>query len=118
MWNNITWFFRRLKRVWDFLPIIWKGYDFDYWYSIELFRYQLERTANQIEKSDIIVDAPHVVSRIRTAVRLIDIVYKEKYLDDIDWDNDEELKNALDKTDKAERILWKFIEHNIRQWWD
>ena len=118
MWNNITWFFRRLKRGWDFLPIIWKGYDFDYWYSIELFRYQLERTANQIEKSDIIVDAPHVVSRMRTAVKLMDRVYNDYYLEQIDWDDKEGLSRALEQDAKAERILWKFIEHNIRGWWD
>ena len=39
-------FFRKLKRVWDFIPIIWKGDDYDYQYSIDLFKYQLDRTAD------------------------------------------------------------------------
>jgi len=42
------------------------------------------------------------------------------------WDNVEEVKlvhdklfkEAQQKQLKAERILWKFIEHNIRGWWD
>ena len=111
-------FIRRVKRTYAFLPIIWKGYDFDYWYSIELFRYQLERTADQIEKSDIIVDAPHVVSRIRTAVKLLDRVYNDYYLEQVDWDDNSSLEKALKQDAKAERILWKFIGHNIRGWWD
>ena len=41
---------RQIKRVIDFLPIIWKGYDWDYRYAVELFQHQLKRTADQIEK--------------------------------------------------------------------
>ena len=37
--RTIKQFFRRLKRTIDFLPIIWKGFDFDYRYAIELFQY-------------------------------------------------------------------------------
>ena len=40
----IYWFkrkYRQVKRVLDYLPIIWKGYDFDYGYAIELFKHQL-----------------------------------------------------------------------------
>ena len=32
-------FVKRIKRVIDFLPMIWKGEDWDYYYSIELFQY-------------------------------------------------------------------------------
>ena len=111
-------FFRRVKRVIDFLPIIWKGEDYDYYYSIQLFQYQLERTADYIEERGMIVDAPHVVSRMRTAAKLIDRVYNDYYLQQIDWDDKEGLSRALEQDAKAERILWKFIGHNIRHWWD
>jgi hypothetical protein len=80
IWNNITWFFRKLKRVWDFLPHIWRGYDFDYRYSIDLFIYQLERQAkffesNRAYSSTRLRDA----ERIRTAVRLLRKVYDDEY---------------------------------------
>ena len=46
-WQNLTYPIRRkyqqIKRVIDFLPIIWNGFDFDYTYSIQLFKKQLER---------------------------------------------------------------------------
>jgi len=116
-------FFRRVRRVIDFLPIIWKGEDYDYYYSLQLFKYQLERTADYIEKRDFIESAKDVASEIRTATTLLENVYEEKYIDEITAYSNEndtwvELNEALEKQDKAERIVWKFIAHNIRKWWD
>ena len=114
-------FFRRVRRVIDFLPIIWKGEDYDYYYSIQLFQYQLERTADYIEERGHLANADDVVKEIRTATTLLEDVYEEKYLEEIfdknasAWVN---IHKGLQKQDKAERIVWKFIGHNIRKWWD
>ena len=112
-------FFRRVRRVIDFLPIIWKGEDYDYYYSVELFQYQLKRTADFLESDKAFTsDAKATASRIRTAAELLDRVYNDYYLQQIDWDDKEGLSRALEQDAKAERILWKFIGHNIRHWWD
>ena len=154
-------FFRRVKRVMDFLPMIWKGYDYDYRYAIELFQYQLERTADFMESDRVLtVDADIRARRIRTAVELLQKVYDEEYgceyqdklkemygenvLDwsfedtgDGDgssylryryemWDNAEEVQRMMNKLflesqakqKRAEKLVWKFISHNIRYWWD
>ena len=159
--RTIRQFFRRLKRTIDFLPIIWKGFDFDYRYAIELFQYQLERTADFMESDRAnTVDADKRAKRIRTAIALMEKVYEEDYACEYQdklkelygqnvlgfrfepteynndtsylkwefeyWDNAEEIKQVHDKLyseaqlkqQKAERILWKFLEHNIRGWWD
>lgn len=73
-------FFKRVKRVIDFLPIIWKGQDYDYRYALELFQFQLKRLATTIEANDLIEDAKNVSSRINTAVKLIDKVYDDEYI--------------------------------------
>ena len=46
-------------------------------------------------------------------------VYDDGYMSE-EWTNvcDDKIKQAVEKADKAERILWKFIGHNIRKWWD
>ena len=71
--------YRQIKRVFDFLPIIWKGYDWDYKYAIELFQHQLKRTADEIEKNGTHVNKANDVSRIRTAVELMEKVFDEEY---------------------------------------
>jgi len=166
MIQKIKQFIRRVKRIRDFLPIIWKGYDFDYRYSINLFQYQLKRTADFME-SDLAMtmDADIRAKRIRTAVELLQKVYDEEYgceyqdklkeiygekvldwefieLDvksDYDgeplyelkweyekWDNAKEVEETKQKLyeeskakqKRAEELVWKFISHNIRGWWD
>ena len=80
IWNNITWFFRKVKRVWDFLPHIWRGYDFDYRYAIDLFIYQLERQAKFMESNRAYSSTRlREAERIRTATRLLRKVYDDEY---------------------------------------
>lgn len=153
--------YRQIKRTLYFLPIIWKGRDFDYRYSLELFKHQLMRTAIFLESGECYsVDSLKTAKRIRTAVELLDKVYDEEYymeyLDIVKdkygdnavgsfferipggdgshylkynyeyWDNAEEvgafMKSEREKSQKkqrkAERLLWEFISHNIRYWWD
>lgn len=152
-----TW--RQVKRVWDFIPIIWDGADFDYRYAIDLFQYQLRRTANYLDSDNSWGEgASDRAKRIRMVNRLLDKVYsgeysmeyqdkvKEKYGDDIlnmnfelqengnylvVWeydkrDNKDEIKEYLqtellkgmDKENRAHKLVWELIEHNIRNWWD
>lgn len=153
--------YQQIQRVIDFLPIIWRGFDFDYQYSLELFKKQLERQAKFLESDNpYSSDAKHQASRIRTAIQLMDNVYSDSYeiewvgkLEEqfgkevVDWefedtgdgtgsvylnykyekwDNAEEIKLvkmtlvklSREKQKKAEKLLWNFIGHNIRFWWD
>jgi hypothetical protein len=72
--------YRQIKRVLDYLPIIWKGYDFDYRYATELFAHQLGRIADFLES-----DKAHTLSsgdnakRIRTTLKLMKLVSDEEY---------------------------------------
>lgn len=153
--------YRQVKRVLDYLPIIWKGYDFDYGYAIELFKYQLERTADFMSSSNRhTVNASIRARRIKTAIELLDKVYDEEYGCEYQeqmksiygdnvldwnfeilkrgdetsylkyeyerWENKDEVKETFDKLFKqsqdkqkrAEKLVWEFISHNIRGWWD
>jgi hypothetical protein len=84
MLNDIKYFFKRkyqqIQRVIDFLPMIWNGFDFDYSYSVRLFKKQLERQAKFFESDKSYSDrSKQDASRIRTAIRLMDKVYDEEY---------------------------------------
>ena len=71
--------YRQIKRVIDFIPIIWKGYDWDYYYAIELFQHQLKRTAKEIRTNGNGVDREQVAIRIETAVEFLEKVYEDEY---------------------------------------
>lgn len=160
----VYWFkrkYRQIKRVLDFLPIIWKGFDWDYNYAIELFKHQLIRTEKYMSSPNAMtVSANSRARRIKTAIELLDKVYDEEYgceyqeqmkkiygdnvLDywfedtgDDDgssflryeyekWNNHKEVKQtksrlfkqSKEKQIRAEKLVWEFISHNIRGWWD
>ena len=157
---------RQIQRVIDFFPLIWNGFDFDYKYSIELFRKQLERQAKFLESDRAMtLSAKTDAQKIRTAIKLMDRVYDDYYgmeyqskidklygtthyefveTDELDEDGEVVYKlklwneNAVDeehqkeinevrkkmaiqskeKHNRAHKLLWDFIGHNIRRWWD
>jgi hypothetical protein len=155
-------FFKKLKRVIDFLPIIWNGHDFDYHYAIQLFKYQLQRTADMFDSRDAVaLDSKMNAQKIRTAIRLMDKVYEDEYVNEYmdiidqvygktEWHFtpvegregsvrvtmtnpmavNEEHQQQIDRTryllaevsrdkhDRAHKLLWDFVEHNIQRWWD
>lgn len=152
-------FLRKIVRVFQFIPVIWRTDDWDYRHAIDLFQYQLSRLANYIEKNERHEDYENDVSKIRTAIQLMQKVYDEDYsleyleqmeelygkgICDIVWskpnvngfytgtnmckgrENEKEIqdkyfelfKQSQNKQEKAHRILWQFIAHNIRGWWD
>lgn len=75
---------QQIKRVIDFFPLIWNGFDFDYRYSIDLFKHQLKRTADYLESDkSYSVSAKNEAKKIRTAIKLMDKVYDGGYLDDV-----------------------------------
>lgn len=155
----------KIKRVIQFIPHIWRSADWDYRYAVELFSYQLERTANYIEEKNRHTTALSDAKRIRTVVNLLKKVYDEEYameyMDIVEsrygktsfdfvktgeldkkgepyyemverYENDytdselliiSEEKSSLFleskvKQERAHKLVWKLIEHNIRGWWD
>ena len=160
MFTELRQFCNRVKRTIEFLPIIWKGFDFDYGYAIELFQYQLQRTAEYLNSNKAsTVEAKRNAHRILTTVTLMDKVYNDEYdmawihqiqqeygenVLDVkfkkveeseyvemiaeyeSWENAEEIKMRIqelsklsrEKQARAERLLWQWINHNIRYWWD
>jgi len=72
-------FFRKLKRLIAFIPVIWKGDDWDYQYAVDLFQFQLLRLADYIEEHNRYVMCENDVDRIRLVCRLMTKVYDEEY---------------------------------------
>lgn len=163
--RKIRYFFKRklwqIRNLFKWFPVIWKQYDFDYHYSTDVFRFQLEKQAEFFESGKTYtVGAEHNASRIRTALRLMDKVDNQEYgieyqfkLEELygkdvldfefeptgredgssrlrhkyeSYENKDEISVAKDKLfkeshlkqERAHRILWEFIAHNIRNWWD
>ena len=79
----IYWFKRKyiqVKRVLDYLPIIWNGFDWDYKYATDLFAHQLGRMADHFESDEAnTMSAKDNAKRIRTTLKLMKLVGDEEY---------------------------------------
>jgi len=70
----------QIKNVFRWLPIIWKQYDFDYNYSLEVFKFQLQKQAEFLESDRAVtLCAKDKAKRIRTVIKLMDKVYDDEY---------------------------------------
>ena len=109
----IYWFrrkWRQIKRVWDFLPIIWRGYDWDYRYAVELFQHQLKRTADEIENRGYQEGSHNTANRIRTAVELLEKVYDEEYA--------QEYQSIIEEKYGPSKMNFEKIEDSGENYWE
>ena len=127
MWriNNVIWRIRRVirrtKNLFRWLPVIWKDEQWDHHFIFEILKYKLIIMSEYIRKNSNHTSAEYDADRMMLAVRLIDKVQNEEYIDElIDYNN--LTKEIVDKADakqaKAKRILFKLLENNIEKWWD
>jgi hypothetical protein len=161
MIRTIKSYYRRVKRTLEFLPIIWKGYDFDYRHALDLFHYQLSRTADFMDSDKAYsVRAKQDARRLRMILDLMKKVYDEEYrmqhfdqMEEI-WGNYESIwepikngnyryggmkwelantpekekeadlmfsklaKEAEGKHQRAKKLLWDLVHHNLEHFWD
>ena len=119
--------YRQVKRFIQFIPHIWKGADWDYRYAVDLFTYQLSRTANYIEEHDSkshldFVESTSSVAECGTPYFDMVEVYENNYTDKellmIAEERSALMHESRHKQKRAHKIAWDLIEHNICGWWD
>jgi len=123
IWRNINYWprrkWRQIKNVIGWIPVVWKQFDFDYRYSLDVFKHQLLKQAKFMESDKAYTVDSHIqAQKIRMVVRLMDKVYNEEYdceyqqkLKDIYVDDvmDLVLHDLID-SNECHPIVWKFEE--------
>jgi hypothetical protein len=74
-----------------------------------------------IRKNGIHTCAEYNADRMMLAVRLIEKVQNEEYLEALINDDNltgEKIRAAYNKHNKARKLLFNILEQNIEQWWD
>lgn len=82
--NRIMGTYRKLKRLIQFVPVIWNSGDYDYSHTIDILMYQLQRQAKYMEDLKWNTDWKYDSDRIRLAIRLLDIGVNHKYAEAVD----------------------------------
>ena len=159
--KEIKWFFKQLKRSLGYFRASWGGYDWDYNYSINMFKYSLQRLHDNLNSDKAYsTESKQNARRLKTIIELMEKVANEEYaveyqdkLEEIygknvlEWDFEDtgdgngtsflkyeyekwvnvsevKLKQAelfrvsKKKQERAHKLMWCLIEHNIHKMWD
>lgn len=70
----------QIKNVIKWLPLIWNQFDFDYRYSLDVFKFQLQKTADFLNSDKThTLCAKDNAKRLQTIIDLMTKVYEEEY---------------------------------------
>ena len=112
---------RKIKNIIRWLPVLWKDSDWDYYYIFEILKNKLKFQSEHFRKFGYHESSERDAEKMTLCARLIDKVQNESYMDELIGKDDftaKDIDNALNKHDKAKRILFKLLEENIEQWWN
>jgi hypothetical protein len=123
-----------IKRIIEWIPILWKDRDWDYIFILRLLHYKLERTRDCIVSNNFISDANKVAQEINDSLTKLDKIlnneaddewykhYTESHPEGRHSDPCVICKYLLDLTEIKENMLWydfwTDLRLNIRGWWD
>lgn len=117
-------FFRKFRRIGKrihtiikWIPILWHDEDWDFYYVYNVLQKKLEFVQKDMLNSSI-ENRELYANKIMIAIRLIEMVKDEKYLDEVliedslyDWNK------VIEKHKKAKKVLFNYLNHNIEMWW-
>ena len=117
-----TWY-KKIKNIIRWIPVLWDDRDGDYWYIFEILKTKLKFQSEHFRKYGYHESSERDAERMELCIRLIDRVQNEYYFDQLVKEKraeftDKDIKETTDKHDKAKRILFKLLEQNIEGWWD
>jgi hypothetical protein len=106
-----------VRNIIKWIPVLYKDRDWDFYFVYNILQKKLEFTEKAIRNSSL-ENGGMYANKIRTAIRLIEIVRDEKYVDEVLMEDDwSKIKKAIAKQDKAKKLLFNYLHHYIEQWW-
>jgi hypothetical protein len=78
---------KKTRNIIRWIPILWHDEDWDFYYIYNILQKKLEFVKKDMLKSHL-ENSELYANKIRTAIRLIEIVRDEKYLDEYLLEND------------------------------
>lgn len=81
VWSDVCHTFRQLKRIYEYLPILWQDEDWDFHYLITLMHFKLDRMQKEIEGQNRLLHSKKYARQIRVAMRHLSEAF---LVDDID----------------------------------
>lgn len=83
IYRSVLRFFRNVKRLFQWFPILWEDYDWDYVFLLDIMIFKLDKMAKHHEKNGMVVGSPFYAKQIAECARLLKRVKEDNYRDEI-----------------------------------
>lgn len=118
---------RNLRRLWYWLPVLWRDRDYDHSYMLIVLRHKFVSMERYFRKSGIMADAEQTADQIHLAVLLLDrLIDAWEYWERADRRAEilgdtthNGLHDAMEQQHKHDAaVLFDHIRRHYRGWWD
>lgn len=113
-------FFRCIKNLTRWFPIIWNDYDWDHWFIYQILKTKLKHQSKYLREHGYHDSSESDANRIDLCIRILEKVQNEDYIDEAlrkePWTK-ESMEAAEQKHNKARKLLFRILEQNIEKWW-
>jgi hypothetical protein len=120
MWK-LRQFFKRIKNLIRWVPIIWNDQDWDYFHIYNILKHKLVFMAEHMYINGYHELSKQEGDRMMLCVRLINKIQDEEYINELINSNKltfSDIQKSEAKHNKAKKLLFKILEQNIERWWD
>ena len=77
--RRIIRFLDSLHNLWKWFPVIWNDRDWDHHFVFEVLKFKLKNMADSFERNDHYVGNKRDVERMRTCIKLIELIQSNYY---------------------------------------
>jgi hypothetical protein len=89
--RRINRFLDSLHNLWKWFPIIWNDRDWDHYFIFEVLKFKLKNMSDSFERNDWYVGNEQDIKKMRTCIKLIELVQSSYYETEVyDHENVEE----------------------------
>jgi len=120
-------FFRRVKRILEYIPVLWDNWDCDYDYILDLLQYKLKRTEKCLRERDRYFGVEEDCVKIQQVIDSIEKfknpeTFKNITFEQITAMTQQELRDKnqeeYDEEMKSWDDIWNTIKAEGRRWCD
>jgi len=80
---KINKFFKKIKKLFDYIPIIWNDEDWDYFYFLNLMEFKMNRMEDYFRNHGMSTDNIEVADQIKLSKDIINKIKDDKYFDEV-----------------------------------
>lgn len=101
-------YYYKIKKICQWIPILWKDFDWDWVFIVEILCYKLERTRKCILENNVIQDA----QKVHDEILEVELLLRKAI------ESDECLKTYERNTKKHLKDAFSLMHKNMLGWWD